>query len=171
MTNQETRLEEAFEVATEMLDYLGIEYGEVVELVVNTRFKRTWGQCRFYRTKGTFKISISSKLLNENAPDMGLLNTVVHELLHTCKGCQNHGNLWKRYADKVNAEFNLGVKRCNSSEEKGLPNTCEYNPEPVRYFLKCPACGHVYKRKRICYPVKHPEKCGCKCGHWGLELM
>ena len=173
MTAHETKLNEAYEVATEMLDCLGIEYGNVTELVINTRFKRKWGQCSYNRRTGEFKISISYKLFGDDAPEMGLLQTVVHELLHTCDGCLNHGELWKKYAGMVNAEFNLGVKRCNSAEEKGLSNDdYEYHPESVKYQLRCPNCGHIYKRKRMCYPVQHPEKCGCsKCNHWGLELI
>lgn len=171
MTAQETKLKEAFEIAQELLDYLDIEYGDVEQLEINTRAKRRWGQCSYNRYTGKFKISISSKLLGEDEKsEKGLLNTVVHELLHTCKGCQNHGSHWKNLADKVNAEFDLGIKRCDSAKDKGVED--DYEPAPIKYQIKCPVCGHIYNRRKMCYPVKHPENCGCThCGHWGLELL
>ena len=172
MTVQEERLVEAYEKATEMLDTLDIDYGNVTELQVNTRSKRRWGQCSYNVINDTFKISIASKLLDDDVTERGLLNTLIHELLHTCKGCLNHGEEWKTLADKVNAKYDLGIKRCNSAAEKGLDESYDYKPLPAKYFLQCPNCGHIYKRKRMCYPVAHPEKCGCpRCNHWGLERI
>ena len=173
MTTQETKLTEAFEIATEMLDYLGIEYGDIEQIEVNTRSKRRWGQCQYNRVTGKFKISVSSRLLGDDEnSEKGLLNTVIHEMLHTCEGCLNHGNEWQRLASIVNAEFNLGIKRCNSAEEKGVEDDYVYQRMPIKYQLKCPACGHIYTRRKMCYPVQHPEKCGCTlCGNWGLELL
>lgn len=173
MTDKETKLTEAFEIATDMLDYLGIEYGDIESLEVNTRAKTRWGQCLYNRLTGSFKISVSSRLLEDDEKsEKGLLNTVVHEILHTCEGCQNHGSKWKYLADKVNAEFNLGIKRCNSAAEKGVEDNYQYQRMAVKYKLECPECGHIYSRRKMCFPVKHPEKCGCTlCGHWGLKLL
>ena len=171
MTDKESKLNEAFEIALEMLNYLGIEYGDIDQLEVNTRAKNRWGQCSYNALTGSFKISISSRLLEDDEKsEKGLLETVIHEILHTCAGCQNHGEKWKHLADMVNAEFNLGIKRCNSAADKGVPYVD--TRMPIKYKLMCPVCGHVYNRRKSCYAVQHPEQCGCtRCGHWGLELL
>lgn len=171
MTPLETRLVNSYCDALEKLNNIGIDCGEVTELQVNTRAKRRWGQCKYNTQTGTFFISISSKLLEEDVPDSALYDTLVHEMLHTCEGCLNHGNEWKELADKVNAVYGFNIKRTTSAEEKGLTSEV-YEPMPVKYLIKCPNCGHVYKRRKMCYPVKHPEECGCThCGHWGLQRV
>ena len=71
------------------LDNIGIEYGNIIEFTVNTRAKKRWGQCR--AVPGGYSINISSVLLDERNDEKGLKETIHHELLHSCKGCMNHG--------------------------------------------------------------------------------
>lgn len=47
----------------EELDAIGIEYGNIVEVKVNTRAKKRWGQCK--AIPGGYSINISVVLLDE----------------------------------------------------------------------------------------------------------
>ena len=113
-----------------------------------------WGICRY--KNGLYSISVSSRLL-ETQDIKEVYNTIIHEVLHTCKGCGNHGPLWKKYADIINQKYDLNIKRSTSYLEKGAP-------EPnYKYIVKCsnPGCMKVYKRKNKSSIIKHPEKYAC----------
>ena len=103
----------------EKLDALAIPYGNVTEISVNYRAKSRWGQCR-HGKDGTHSININAELLDERNDVRGLENTILHELLHTCPGCNNHGEIWKTYAEKVNAAYGYNIKRCSDAYEKGI---------------------------------------------------
>lgn len=40
--------------------------------------------------------------------------TIVHELLHTCEGCFNHGAKWKYYAEVMNNKYGYQITRIYS---------------------------------------------------------
>lgn len=102
----------------EKLDKLGIPYGNILEVTINTRAKSRWGQCR-HCAEG-HKINISARLLDDSTDIRGLENTILHELLHTAPGCNNHGAVWKAYAEKVNAAYGYNIKRASTAYEKGV---------------------------------------------------
>ena len=79
---------------------LGIPLGKHIapQVEVNTRAQRRLGCC--VCREGRFTIQVSARLL-EDAPL--LRATLLHELLHTCYGCQNHGKRWKAYAQRVDS--------------------------------------------------------------------
>ena len=147
------------------LDNIGIHYGKVVRFEINTRAKKRWGQCK--KTAQGYIININVDLLDERNDINGLKNTIIHELLHTCKGCMNHGSEWKRLADKVNRHYGYGVTRCSNADEKGV----NYRRETVRraqpeykYAIRCECCGHIYKRSKLTKTIQHPENYRCKGG-------
>lgn len=146
----------------EKLDAIGIKYGNIKEVTVNTRAKRRWGQCR--AIPGGFSININADLLDERNSVEGLENTIIHELLHSCKGCMNHGEKWKALAQKVKLAYGYEIKRCNSSSEKGVE--IKHQSEiTYKYEIQCKKCGKIIRRQRRSRFVENPElwRCGC-CG-------
>lgn len=154
-------------IATECLkelDAIGIKYGKIVEFKVNTRAKKRWGQCK--TISGGFSINISYVLLDENNSIDGLKNTIIHEILHTCKGCLNHGEMWKRQAAKVNKAYGYNIKRCSSADEKGVEvDDRKTEPKKIKHSFRCKTCGTVVNRTRESKFTKHYThyRCG-KCG-------
>lgn len=162
-----------FERAKEDLDVIGIQYGNIVEIKVNTRAKSRWGQCctvlnsQYWENK-QFSINISDRLLQDDVTDEACLDTIIHEILHTCKGCMNHGREWKELAELVNDCYACyNIKRCTSSSEKGIDNI-DNTDKVHKYAVKCTHCGKVWYKDRMCGVVKNPKgythKCsdGCK---------
>ena len=146
-----------------LLDDIGIPYGHITSFKVNTRAAKRWGQCK--RVPGGFEININVALLDERNNEDGLINTILHELLHSCEGCMNHGEKWKRYANRVYSAYGIHIKRCSSSDEKGVLE--ETRPLCVRepaYAVKCAKCGSIIRRTRKSKVIQHPEmfRCG-KC--------
>ena len=141
------------------LDEIGIEYGDKISWEVNTRAKRRWGLCTHY-PDGTYKISISSRLLQDDVEVYGAVNTIIHELLHTVKGCNNHGKEWQRMADKVNRAYGYNIKRCSSAEEKGVPDI-EVMPNAVKHKFVCEGCGQVITRTKESKFTKNYQNYHC----------
>lgn len=125
------------------------------QVQVNTRAKRRLGCCRF--REGTYTIEVSAGILQ--SPDL-LKETLLHELLHTCPGCRNHGPLWKSYAAVVNQALGTSIQRTVKVEEAFSP----LRREEVKYVLRCQSCGREIKRLRMCKVVKTPWRYRCLCG-------
>lgn len=169
MNKLESRLNDAYYHARCMLIDCGIDYGNIDEVKVNSRLTRVWGNCGYTKyasdwERCSYVINISSRLLSDDVSDNALMDTLIHEILHTCRGCMNHGGRWKKLASIVNAKFGLNIKRCTSSEEKHIKE----DPIIYKYAVKCPRCGHVYKRVRMVDSIKNPGNYICACGHKGL---
>ena len=151
----------------EMLDYIGINYGKVVDFTVNTRAKKRWGQCH-KNPDNTFSININSALLADDIEDKGLIETLLHELIHTCKNCFNHKSEWQRIANTVNRAYNLNIKRTNSAEDKGIENYV-YNKPEYKYTVSCPCCNYQWHYARMAKIVKNPQN--FRCGRCNEKLV
>lgn len=148
------------------LDDIGVEYGAVLSFQINTRAKHRWGQCIRLYSNGLvcFTININTMLLDEKNSEQALIDTLMHELLHTCKGCFTHKNEWKRLAEKVNKIYNYNIKRTVSAVDYGIEIETEDIAEP-KYKIQCTGCGQVYTRQRKSKVVAHPENYRCyDCG-------
>lgn len=142
-------------ICMEILEDLAIPHGTVAAFTVNTRARR-WGQCR--KISDLYYININQTLLDERNDESGLVNTILHELLHTCPGCMNHGAAWKKYAEIVRKNWGYDVKRVSSEEEKGVTTGNQnYREREYKYLIYCEKCGKlVARKKRRCNLVEHP---------------
>ena len=87
-----------------------------------------------------YSISISKYLLE---CDIKLIKEVlIHELIHTCNGCFNHGKNFLHFAFLVNNE--LGYAITTQSKDKQFKNNI-----PHKYKLTCLKCGRVFYRERL----------------------
>lgn len=145
------------------LDGLGIKYGKVNNFTVNTRAKCRLGQCRKIAL-GLFDINISEALLKDEIDDQIALNTIMHELLHTVKGCFKHTGKWKVYAEYINSNLpRYNINRVATESETAL---IKDRKQPVyKYILRCTKCGQEIKRQKETKVVTNYKiyRCG-KCG-------
>ena len=125
------------------------------EVVLNGRATGRFGCC--VRKNGRFTIELSSRMLG--AEEKAVMQTLAHEVLHTCYGCSNHGARWKGYAARMNAAYGYEIARTDSCEKLGVPDTSK-----VRYVLVCTKCGARITRSRRSRLVDHPECYRCRCG-------
>ena len=141
----------------EELRSLGIPLSQEISprVEINTRAQRRLGCCSW--REGRFTIQVSSRILED--PTL-LRITLLHELLHTCYGCQNHGKRWKAYAKKVGQALGLEITRTVTVE--GQPQVLRQ--EPVKYLLQCQSCGRVIPRRRMSKAVQQPGRYRCPCG-------
>lgn len=162
MTKFEERINRLAVEAGEELKAICIHPSDkVIAIKENRRAKKRLGCCKKERriAQEFFIIEISTVL--EEATDQAIKEILIHELLHTCKGCFNHGKLWKLYAAKVNQVYGYNISTYADTAQLNIEKT---TTPKYRYEIRCQQCNHVgYRQKKskvITYP--HLYKCG-KC--------
>ena len=129
-----------------------------------------YGQCqqnRVYQGK-RYKYVISISVYHLSSSERAIRNTLIHELLHTCPGCLNHGPKWKTYASIVGRRLGYSIIRSGGDKEKDSVIEAARETKragyQTRYLLVCTQCGQEFTRYRKSNLVLHPEKYRCKCG-------
>lgn len=137
------------------LDSIGLAdmIGEIETWYVDKRATRRLGVCKHRKSMGYVynNIGISSWLLKD-FDEKTIKNTIIHEILHTFEGCNNHGYKWQKYADIVNTKLGYNIKRLSSLETICENNDIDYNKyENVHYKYKgtCKKCGYVWHQQRL----------------------
>lgn len=123
---------------------------------INNRAVTRFGCC-IRQKDGIFVIELTGRLLD--AADQACLQTLAHEVLHTCPGCRDHGALWRSYAGRMNAAFGYAISRTGTCGELGVPDT-----RKIRHLVVCARCGREFPRTKASPLVLHPERYRCKCG-------
>jgi predicted SprT family Zn-dependent metalloprotease len=129
-------------------------------VTINTRATKRLGQCSKRGDK--YFIQISSYTITE---DLKVVReTLAHEILHTAKDCMNHGEMWKRYANKMNRIYGYDITRAKNIASFGITKPTVNHL--TNYTLKCQGtCGQVIHRHRKSKLITHTHLFRCaKCG-------
>ena len=87
------------------LDALNVPISKDILFKTNTGFSR-FGFCKKTpRGETAFVIAINKWFED----DLGLIETIMHELVHTVDGCYNHGAKFHKIAEMINQEYNLNI--------------------------------------------------------------
>lgn len=101
---------------------VGIKCGKIMPtLKINQRASSFWGKCHIvtqYKGENIYQIEVSKHTLDGN--EESIMNTICHEVLHSCDGCMNHGVIWKTYASRMNRKYGYDIKRSSTSAEQFL---------------------------------------------------
>lgn len=132
-------------------------------------FKSHYGVCYNHRHpdgKYTFNIEIAKWLIDTKNDD-AIINTIIHEYLHTIDPKAHHGGSWKMWATVVSNNTPYNIQRTSSYEEKGVETQV-----PHKYKAVCTECGDTYYFNRMCKFIKNHGKgyhCG-KCKNHGFKF-
>ena len=137
-------------------DESNVQYGEIKRVDVFNESRRYIGLCTRLDS-GAYKIQISSLLLNENIPIIKLEEIILHEILHTCKNCFNHGKEWKKQAEKLNNKYNYHISRTYSFNMQNIDDIIDH----YKYIIRCEKCGKVYGYQRIPKCIKNLDNYQC----------
>lgn len=121
---------------------------------VNGRAVARFGCCKY--EKGGQVIEVAGRVAR--GPERSCMETLAHEVLHTCPGCRNHGERWKDYARRMNQAYGYHITRTSTDKELGVEE------RPCKYLLRCDRCGTEFKRFRASPLTRHPERYRCRCG-------
>ena len=146
------------------LQKIGIKHGEI--LFYGEHQSIEWGKCEKI-TDGYYIITING-LLVKNKYRKALEETIFHEILHTCTGCYNHGEEWKRLCGIVENRLGIKISTYDSYIDKGVDLNDFMNYNSYKYAISCKKCGITYFRKKKSLFVKNYGK--YRCGACGGEL-
>lgn len=115
---------------------------------ISKRAFRFLGRCSKNWLKDSYFITVSQPLLNTNNTKL-IKETLIHELIHTCKNCFNHDNNFKYFMNTVNnrTDYNITIESNNKEYEKQVINFRKNNNP--KYKITCAKCGMVTYRKRL----------------------
>ena len=128
------------------------------EVLVNKRAKKRFGACR--KTAGGFTIEISEFMLE--AEPGHIKNILAHEVLHTCRGCQNHGKKWKKFSEAMNEKYGYKITTTSTYEKMGLEQPEQQ--KKYKYMIRCRSCGKIIYRQRKSRLITHTNHYRCTCG-------
>ena len=145
-----------YDECVEILENAGIEVtAPRPTLKVNSRATKRWGQSKIVHNTGYREIQIAKVMLDDNANEFPVHNTMLHEMLHQeCPG-DGHGGEWKRKADKLTRLTVYNITRCTNYDGYGvhLPT----RERSAKYICRCKECGLEIKRERMSRFVAYPE--------------
>ncbi len=128
---------------------------------LNARAKKRFGCC-IGSPKLGFTIELSAAL--PAAGRRTCMQTLAHEVLHTCPGCQDHGPRWKAYAARMNAAYGYAIRRVDKPENLGVTLPPAAVPT-YRWRVVCTGCGRVFFRQKTSPLIRQPSRYRCAaCG-------
>lgn len=138
------RLKDNYKVAMQVIkDVFGEEkVGELmcgaISLQVNMRAVGRAGICKRYRGKGYCTIEVSESLFQLD--DDAVINTLIHEILHTFKDTNGHKGKWKVYADEISKNTKYKITRLADSSNIIID---------YKYQITCKNCGLIKNNHRL----------------------
>ena len=163
-------LEKYLKECMNMCKYANIPFRKITGISLNSRMT-AWGKCKKNKKSTwcdldsvSFRIEINPMLVDENVTptEEGLVNTILHEILHTCESSFNHGATWQKHCDTIRRHYGIDIKRTNTAEEKTVNEAaCQ---EYYKYICKCNDCGHIVGRNRKSNFVNYPHLYRHICG-------
>ena len=137
-----------------------------VEIVKASSF---WGMCHMDGRGYEFRIRLAQMLLAQ--PEDKIMETILHELIHTCPGCFNHGRQWKEYVRKCNSVYHTDIKvNPYKFAPKRAAEVKLQDSAAVAHRVRCTCCGTTWDRHRNSNLTLYLERYHCQCGG-KLELL
>ena len=139
-----------------------IPYRNITEIKLNNRLSKSWGRCLTKNHKD-FWIEIQGKFAQERfSTENQVMEVICHEIIHTCEGCWNHGELFHSYGQRLTEKYGIHVATTAGAEQLTIDSIAWKNS--FRYMVACP-CGNSYSHDRMCDLIRNPQLYKCsKCG-------
>lgn len=155
-------------ILKKQFDFLNIPYSTNIDYnVYSMRDSCSLGRCEVTRNRITREISkyriFLSKVCFTMKPKY-LMDTLAHELIHTCKGCDNHDVLFIKYASMLNKAYGYNIKVNADRNDEKDSYIINAMTDSAKYQVQCQKCGTITSRNRVSRVIEHPEYFTCKCG-------
>ncbi len=162
--NKQEKLENLYKECIEELKSIIIEpqKNRKINIKINTRSKKRYGCCKKL-SKDSYIIEISEWVMDLNE-DI-IKNTIIHELIHCMPRCNNHGEIFKKYAKNINENLGYNITRVGNKEKDFNKSNLEYKEKEIKYNYKiiCENCNYSFFRQRVRKNFTKKYRCG-KCG-------
>lgn len=149
------------EVKADLIEYGFKEIQEVKHILsLDLRGTKTYGRCKKMTSNALEATIYLNKTYADSTTIQRIKNTIMHELIHSIKGCSGHTGLWKQIAEIVSyrSQGKYDIKRLSTScpdfrdtiiHEKG-PQFKKY-----KYIITCTNCHKEFKYEREGQVVKN----------------
>lgn len=156
----EEKLNKLYKECINELNSINIDFTNCnINISISKRNNKRYGCCKLENNK--YSIEISRWVLELN--DSIIKNTIIHELIHCIPNCNNHGKIFKYYAETINNKLGYNISRLGNKQEDYMKSNLEYTENTTyRYKFICSNCNTVYFRQRICKNFEKKYRCG-KC--------
>ena len=142
-----------------MLEDIGVPVGNVVELRVST-LRSSTSQCVIYPDTYECMIRMDRRMLNNKTNESDVIDTMLHELIHTIPGCLEHKGMWAEYARQTDEYYGTHVLSCYDRF------VFEHPEMPVVAVFRCTDCGadfYVRDERMITAVLNGTKRCDyCK---------
>lgn len=150
-------------------------------LEINNKALKRLGRCEA-KSGNRYVIQIN-EFHNKLSPETSVMNTLIHELLHSLPKCMNHGEIWKRYANMYNRAYGTTISRLSPLEgdykifkeeiDKQRGHTQHKNHSVYsdgKHKITCSKCNKSWYYERAGRVVKLAmQNKKLKCPHCGLQ--
>lgn len=153
-----------------------------IDIKLAKRNSKRYGCCKqekpdtkyyHYAKRGSKKIKVYDKFQVHHIEiskwvmeldDKVIKNTIMHEIIHCMPNCNNHGKVFKLYANYINENLHYNIKRLGNKEEDYKNSNIEYEKKELdyKYKIRCKECGYIFLRQRIKKNFLRDYRCG-KC--------
>lgn len=160
-------LQDVVQECYNICDKLSIPYSQnIAEIKWNGRLRTCWGRCSRYQD-GHFEIHLNRRLEQSDVKNKKVKSVLLHEILHTCPGCYNHGKIWSKYAKTIKKATGIKINAMASAEQIGAERNykvkCRNCKVSLYYAIKpvnkeknrCPICG---SKKLTCFLYTDDKK-------------
>lgn len=172
---------EYIEHCERLLERLNIQTTMVSDVFVLDDIEDCWGLCHEIEKGKEYQISINISLIDlafQNIAIFGketfqckaLIETIMHELLHTIRGCFDHGKKWHYFVNKVNQAYKLDIKVADTFFEKDVRKEVYF--AGYNYILECSNCHLDWRYKTRCKRYREYENYRCpNCGSKIIQIV
>ena len=99
-------------------------------------------------------------------------NTIMHELIHCLPHCNNHGQMFKKYAVFINEHLGYNISRVGNKKEDFLKSDVDFSEdEHYNYHITCKNCGQSFFRKRMNRNFTRKFRCAKCNGMFEVESI
>lgn len=182
------QVEEMMVKAMKMLDEINVPYEkDICPMIDFPKARSFYGYCCSYgaipysfadrarkQYHRAFKMYIRISEYTLALSEKSIMNTIIHELLHTCPGCMNHGPKWQSWGDLVRRTYGYDIKRVGGDkgeeEHEAFQKAASVTGPKIKHQVRCKSCGTVWNKTRDCNVTMHTSQYHCHCGG-RLELV
>lgn len=162
---------ELFQQCMYEVEAAGIKPGHIVDIKINSRATNRWGQCQ--KRGRNYYLNFNALLFDESTSEKGVKETIIHEILHTCEGCMNHGREWNRLGAIMERKYGYDISRTATAEDVGVDQTVyeAYRTSKAKYKIVCDDCGETTYRNRASNVTKYISQYRCAKCHGSLRVF
>lgn len=159
---KEKNLQTILEECTVRLKELGIPISDRIRIEWVREYIE-FAICK--KEKDCFLIQISDQCKQIQISTDDLRDMIIHQMLHTCDGCDTHSQKWVDYAKQVDAAFHYQVSVCKSNYEYF------HHDKRVRTFMKCHKCGALRTVRDDDLYDSYSRGEHCTCDWCGSQML